>query len=122
MIKDLFLTEYQSRTLDVIQCSKKGNEVTGKEVANRIGLVPRDTGKEGADFRSIVNALRRKGYPICANGKGYYYPETKAEVEEYAASLEGRIRKEQEALDGIRIGIAAWEAVNPDAEKRVVEL
>ena len=103
------LTDLQRRALTLVQVRPKGREITGKEIANLIGLRPRDTGKEGADLRSVVNALRKKGYPICANGSGYYYPETKKQIEEYIDSLRGRIRKEQEALDGIRDGIVEWE-------------
>lgn len=95
------LTELQTSALNFIQCRYKGNEITGKNIANKIGLRPRGTGKDGADMRSIINALRKKGYPICANTKGYYYPTSKQEIYEYVESLRARIRKEQEALDGI---------------------
>lgn len=103
------LTDLQQNTLRLVGAHQKGNEITGKEIANTIGLKPRSTGKEGADMRSIINALRRKGYPICANGNGYFWPGSRAEIEEYIASLEGRIRKEQEALTGTRQGLAAWD-------------
>jgi hypothetical protein len=93
----------------VIGAHQKGNEVTGKDIANMIGLWPRSSGKDGADMRSIINALRRKGYPICANGNGYFWPKDRTEIEEYAESLRGRIRKEQEALYGIAEGLDAWD-------------
>lgn len=120
------LTQLQENTLRTIGTHRKGNEITGKEIANMIGLRPRDTGKEGADMRSIINALRRKGYPICANGNGYFWPADRGEIMEYIESLEGRIRKEQEALAGTRQGLAAWDTTpelrTPPAPMDLIEV
>jgi len=95
------LTELQKSALNFVRFHYRGNEITGRDIAMQIGLRPRDTGKEGADLRSIINALRKRGYPVCANGKGYFYPKSKKEICEYVESLRGRIKKEQEALDGL---------------------
>lgn len=103
------LTEPQKAALTLIAAHSKGNEITGKNIANAIGLRQRESGKEGSDLRAIVNALRRKGYPICANGTGYYYPRSRKEIEEYVDSLQGRILKMTEAHDGMRSGLAGWD-------------
>ena len=109
------LTEIQESALRVIGTHRRGTEVTGKDIANMIGLKPRSTGKEGADMRSIINALRKKGYPVCANGKGYYWPADRGEIVDYIQSLEGRIRKEQEALTGMTEGRYSWDAGHESA-------
>lgn len=96
------LTDYQKKCLEVVSKHTKNNPVTGKEIANAIGLKPRATGKDGADMRSVVNALRVKGYPICAIGEGYYYAQTSSELSEYIYSFQGRIDKQQEACDGLK--------------------
>lgn len=105
------LTELQKRTLDVVRFHDKASPITGKNVANAIGLKHRDTGKEGADLRSIVNALRHKGFPICASGRGYYYPRNREEIGEYTESLSGRIEKMQEALEGMKTALPLWDTM-----------
>lgn len=82
----------------------KADPVTGKEIANQIGLKPRSTGKEGADMRSVLNALRTKGYPICADGKGYWWPRDDHELSAYITSFQGRIDDQQKACDGLKKG------------------
>lgn len=104
------LTDTQRATLEIISVQRKGSEITGTKIARAIGLKERDSGKDGADMRSVINALRRKGYPICANGKGYYYPASREEIAEYIESLAGRIESEQEALDGMKTALPIWES------------
>lgn len=104
------LTDTQRAALEMISIQRKGSEMTGRNVANAIGLRQRESGKEGADMRAVINALRRKGYPICANGKGYYYPNSREEIEEYMESLAGRIEKEKEALDGMSAALPIWDS------------
>jgi len=53
-------------------------------------------------MRSIIHALRIKGYPICANGDGYYTARTRKEIDEYCGSLSGRISEMSEALIGLK--------------------
>jgi len=93
------MTETQREVLDVLLA---GGKITGKQIAMKVGLKIRDTGKEGADLRAIVNALRRKGYPICADSNGYWYANNTGELVDYIASLQGRIDKETEALNGLK--------------------
>jgi len=101
------LTQHQAKTLLIISQHSSADPITSKEVANRIGLKERDSGKEGADMRSIINALRTKGHPICANGKGCFWPANKYEVENYIASFQGRIDQQQKACSGMKQGVKA---------------
>jgi len=98
------LTESQKRTIEVVKRHSKERPVTGTEIANQIGLKERDSGKQGADMRSVINALRVKGYPICAHGNGYYWPRDQKELTEYVDSFQGRIDDQQRACDGLRAG------------------
>lgn len=99
------LTTLEQLVLVTIGQHHRGNEITGTKVANSVGLKPRDSGKEGADLRGIVNALRRKGYPVCANGKGYYWPKDTTEVMDYQETLKARLDKIKEAYDGIEMAL-----------------
>lgn len=118
-IESITMTELQQSTLKVIEAHSKGDEITGKEVAMKIGLRPRDTGKEGADMRSVIHALRVKGYLICANTKGYFYATDINEAQETIESLEGRVKKQYEAIYGMRQGIELLVASN---NKEVIEI
>lgn len=99
------LTDFQRAALDTITDRDSLHPVTGKKVAEIIGLKDRKSGKEGADMRSIIHALRVKGYPICATGAGYWWPKTREEADAYIASFQGRIDDQQTALDGMRVGL-----------------
>lgn len=96
------LTEYQKRALAIISKHTSSDPIIGKHIAQQIGMKDRDSGKEGADMRSVINALRVKGYPICAIGEGYYYAQTQTELTHYITSFQGRIDKQQEACDGLK--------------------
>lgn len=98
------LTFYQEEALKIIALHTKDNPITGLQVAGRIHLKDRDSGKEGADMRSVVNALRSKGFPVCASGLGYYYARSKAELDEFADSFKGRIDKQMQAYSGLILG------------------
>lgn len=94
------LTFLQEETLNILIDVKKKSPITGKRLAFLIGL-KENHAKEGADMRSIIHALRTKNYPICANTKGYYYASTSTELSEFIVSLNGRISKMQEAVEGL---------------------
>jgi hypothetical protein len=98
------LTDLQQGALSAIIERRVENPITGKEIANGIGLKPRSSGKEGADMRSIINALRVKGYPICASGSGYWWPGSREEFQKYLESLEERIESMQRAYEGMKDG------------------
>jgi hypothetical protein len=96
------LTELQQNTLGVVSRRYKNNPITGKDISTQIGLKDRDSGKEGADMRSIINALRTKGYPICAAGNGYYYAQSQTELFEFISSFQARIEAQQGACDALK--------------------
>lgn len=99
------LTTTEQLLLMEVGKHSKGNEITGAKIANAIGLKQRQTGKEGADLRSLINSVRRKGYPVCANGKGYYWPANQTEIMDYQESLQNRLEKIKEAYDGIDLAL-----------------
>ena len=98
------LTELQAATLEAIKGRISGMKITGKELASAIGLKPRSPGKEGADMRRIIHALRVKGFPICASTEGYWWPISKEELQGYIESFQGRVDDQQAAVDGMRLG------------------
>ena len=96
------LTDLQEKALSLLRTRTVRNPMTGKHIALSIGLKDRDSGKEGADMRAIIHALRKKNYPICANGKGYFYASNTRELRTYIESLQGRVNSEQEAIFGLK--------------------
>ena len=96
------LTPYQTDTLRLIKTATKEEPITGKSIALQIGMRPRATGKEGADMRAVIHALRVKGYPLCASTNGYYYAQTLKELSDFISSLNGRIIKMEESVVGLQ--------------------
>jgi hypothetical protein len=96
------LTNYEQKTLEVLAFSSKERPITGKRIANMIGLPYRVSGMEGADMRAIIHDLRIKGYPICAGDKGYWYAKTDKELNEFIYTLKARIRAQKEVVDGLK--------------------
>lgn len=95
------LTELQKKALNIIKFRGKENPITGAKLVNKIKLKSRQSGYIGADMRSIIHSLRVKGYPICANTKGYFYANNKQELIKYMDGLSGRIEKTIEAHSGL---------------------
>lgn len=117
------LTDLQRSALDLITMHPHSRPITGTEVANRIGLKPRSSGKEGADMRSIIHALRIKGYPICASGRGYWYPASGDELKGFIGSLEARATMVQEAVEGLKLGYElVGQAKGQDAVKNATRV
>lgn len=98
------LTTLQELTLNEIHGRRKGREITGAQLTKITRLVPRSE-FAGADMRQVVHALRVKGYPICANGKGYYWPEDKAELDGYLESFKTRIEDQKKAYYGMQANL-----------------
>lgn len=94
------LTEQQYKIWEILKKVFLGNEINGKTILVSAGIKSR--GQDGADLRSIIHALRVKGHPICANGRGYYVAKSKKEIDEYCTQLDGRARQMSEALVGLR--------------------
>ena len=112
------LTEAQERTLKVVKEATRSRPISAKKITFIIGL-KEDFSKEGANMRSIIHALRVKGYPICANGRGYYYAQTSMELSEYIVSLNARITKTEEASRGLSKG---FDKVKEIIEERTASL
>lgn len=55
----------------------------------------------GVTIRSMVNALRSEGYPICSGRKGYYYAQDRDEIKQTLNNLESRISSMREACVGL---------------------
>lgn len=107
------LTELQLTVLEIVSRHRSDNPVTNLEISRIVDLRPRDTGKEGADMRSVINALRCKGYPICGSDRGYFWASNDHELSKYIGQLEGRIAKIQGAADGLKMAYQNIEAEFP---------
>ena len=110
------LTFAQEKVLKVIKQASHAYPVTGKQIRSQLNFIDR---KEGADMRAVIHALRVKGYPICANGNGYYWPKNDRELSAFITAFQGRVMKEQQAIDGLN---KAWDKVEkykePSFEER----
>jgi biotin operon repressor len=53
---------------------------------------------KGTKVRAIVRYLRRQGYPIGSNERGYFYARNHFEMEETITHIEQRIKSMQETL------------------------
>lgn len=52
-------------------------------------------------IRRFINQARLEGYPICSCGKGYYYSNSKEDINRTIASLMHRITSIQNAVNGL---------------------
>jgi len=101
------LTEMQSKVLTIIAERSKANPVTGAQLSRLAGITDK-VEKIGANLRSVVNTLRDKGYPICAGGEGYYYPQDPGELQDYIMSFNKRIEQQQRARDALADRLMGW--------------
>lgn len=101
------LTDAQQRVLTMITDRAKNHPITSHELMLFLDIKDKD-GKVGANLRAVVNALRDKGFPICANGKGYYYPQTPEELQQYIESFQNRINQQQEACNNLKSKHMDW--------------
>ena len=113
------LTEAQEKVIIMIKDRSRRKPISSHELITFLDIKDKDN-KTGANLRSIVNRLRDKGYPICANGRGYYYPQGPAELEEYIVSFQNRIDQQQEACNNLRDKLKNWEELII-AEKAIKE-
>ena len=114
------LTFLQEKVISIIRNATRSCPVTGKGIADalRIKEIP---SKEGANIRSIIHSLRIKGYPICASGRGYYWPKDNRELSAFIHSFQIRVLQEQRAVDGLN---KSWDKVEkyrpPTFEERTM--
>lgn len=55
-----------------------------------------------SQVRACVNLSRTMGLPVCSNGKGYFYSTRPEDIQATIAHMEGRIRKQREAINGLK--------------------
>jgi len=117
------MTQLQESVLALVGDHTKEDPITGRDIANRVGMRPRDSGKEGADLRSVISALRQKGQPICASKGGYYYARDRYELADFIDSLGGRVEKLNQVIYGLNIALNEWNVVElEDEEEQTTEL
>jgi len=109
------LTSTQKNVLDILQKTTKKNQITGRDITNRLKLID-DKKTPGASLRLIINCLRTKGYPICGSKSGYYIAENPADLRDYIELLKSRISKQQEALDGLEEGYIVFINVHKSSD------
>jgi len=85
---------------EVLKEVKKEKPITGKQIIRQLEI-KEDPRKFGAKLRNLINQLRNDGFPVCASGKGYYYPQNLAELKDYLDKFKGRIMKQHEAYNGM---------------------
>lgn len=101
------LTQLQEDVLSLIRERKHDNPIAGHQIIKLAGVIDKDK-KTGANLRSVINSLRDKGYAICANGRGYYYPSSPQELEEYINNFQNRIDQQQQACNTLRERLNYW--------------
>ena len=65
------------------------NPITARRIAQLIGVD--DTEGRPVTRSLIRKMIEREGWPVAANGRGYYWIKTRKELLEYYESLTGRI-------------------------------
>lgn len=95
------LTHLQQKALDIIRQHSKSYPITARYLAGELELKKQSLGMEQANIRQVINALRFKGFPVCAGKKGYYYARNWYELSNYMVQLENRKAKINEALTGL---------------------
>ena len=73
----------------LMQHRGKSNAITSREIAYKVGINEDDT---HAKTRKIIRDVKEKdNIPVLACNKGYYFPETEEEFNEYMENLDSRI-------------------------------
>lgn len=97
------LTENQQKVLRIlIADTNDKSTITGANLTKRIGLYLRQ-GDERGGMRSVIHALRVKGFPVCATSRGYFYAKTDLELGKFISKLQGRVEAQQKAIDGLKM-------------------
>ena len=95
------LTPYQSHVAKILRHSTKESPVTGRTIGRMVGI-QENAKTDGANLRSVIHALRVKGFPICADSNGYFWAGDAEELQEFIISFQGRVDEQQKAVDGLR--------------------
>lgn len=75
----------------------------------------------GSEIRRMVNSLRCKEAPICSDAEGYYWAETKQELEGTIFQLTSRTDKIAQARDGLARRIFKENQAYPDSDKLMLD-
>lgn len=111
------LTSTQLRILKILLADTTAKQpITGLNLAKRVGLPDRRRGDQGGDMRLIIHTLRAKGFPICANGRGYFYARHESELSKFILQLQNRIVNTENALKGLKSSFHNVGAVDANAE------
>ena len=97
------LSPLQQAVLTYVSRHSIDNPISNARLNKLTKLMPHSD-KAGADMRAVIHALRAKGYPICANDKGYYWAADEHQLAAYISSLRLRIQKTEEAAEGMLYG------------------
>ena len=91
----------------ILYIVNSGGTVTSKEIASRFRI--NDCEGNFTTRMKIKEAMRlvavKMGIPIGADNRGYYFIETKEELDKYVSNLEQRIQGIQERIDIVK---EAW--------------
>jgi hypothetical protein len=114
------LTENQQKILRVLVADTNAKSpITGTNLTKRIGLYLRQ-GDERGGMRGIIHALRIKGFPVCANNKGYFYAKSDLDLGKFITKLQGRIDSQQKAIDGLKLSFHNVGKVSGDGKVEYV--
>ena len=97
------LSPNQHATLKILIADTSSKApISNLMLSKKIGMRERRSGVEGGDMRSIIHALRVKGFPVCANGRGYFYARTDAELSKFILAMQNRLQSQEDALKGLK--------------------
>ncbi len=62
----------------------------------------------GVQIRGFVNSLRVHGYPICSSNNGYFYAQSKDDIQQTINNLRSRMDSIREAYFGLMDANQKW--------------
>ena len=75
--------------------AQRGKVVAAPEIAARFSVHP-------SKVRGCISLARTMGRPICSNAKGYFWSFDKADLEKTIHHMEDRVKKQEEAIKGLK--------------------
>jgi regulator of replication initiation timing len=103
------LTAFEKEILKIVKLA--GKSITAEKILEKLNWVHLSTGEKIGDgqIREVINILRDKGFPVCANSFGYYEPCDKKDLSDYISRFEARICEQQKAVDNLKQSLIDWE-------------
>ncbi len=105
------ISDLEKAVIDSIKKRTREHKIIGGQILEEIGMIDPNMSKPGATLRKVINSLRQKGFAICSDSSGYWYAQTKGELEETIESLKGRAKKIYEAAAGMQKAVTMWDDV-----------